>query len=111
MADLDILQNNDVVIPVTVKDSSGVVVDLTGYTANFYLVNYYNEDVSSAIVTKSVGSGITVTDAVAGELEVALSKTDTDRLGVFYLQLDVLDSASNKSTVLQKSVEFTATVN
>ncbi len=70
------------VITFTVVDDQDAVVDIT--TATLLWV-FSKQDTESAepqplgavLVTKSIGSGITVTDAVNGEGEVALDSADT----------------------------------
>ncbi len=111
MADITILQGNDITLTVTVKDSAGSVVNITGNTAAFYISTSPTKGVIDAIITKTTPSEITITDAVNGVLTIDLSEADTNREGIFYSQLDIEDTSSNKSTVFQKSIEFTAVMN
>ena len=67
-------QGNDFLIPTTVKDSSGSAVDLTGSTLSYQLSKRGDE---TALISLSDGSGVTITDAAAGECEVTLSDSDT----------------------------------
>jgi len=55
---------------VTVTDQDGVAVDLTGADIT-YIANLPTP------LTKTVGSGVTVTDAASGEFEIALTQADT----------------------------------
>ena len=52
--------------------------DLTGATVTWYLTQHDKPD--SILVTKSIGSGITVTNAALGQFEVAIDEADTDGL-------------------------------
>lgn len=55
---------------VTVTDQDGAAVDLTDADITYVL------DLATPI-TKTVGSGITITGALAGEFEIALAQADT----------------------------------
>jgi hypothetical protein len=70
-----------------VRDESGVVVDLTGVTITWEMGRfavYSKAGVLTAprspLVTKTIGSGVTVTDAVGGLFQVTLASTDTKTL-------------------------------
>jgi hypothetical protein len=68
-------QENDLLIPVTVKDATGALLDLSGGSAEYQISKRGDE---TALVSLSTGtSGVTLTDAANGELEVDLSNTDT----------------------------------
>ena len=88
------------VITVTVTDADGAAVNLTGAT-----ISYVIFDDGSATITKTVGSGITVTDAAAGTFTITLAASDTASLaGAYYHECQVTDSSGNISTI------FTGTV-
>lgn len=76
----DIYQAEGVItIPLTLLDD-GAALDLTGWTMSARLGYEGNK----ALVTKTVGSGITVTDAAAGELTVTFDAADLDRVARVY---------------------------
>lgn len=57
-------------LAVTVTDQDGAALDLTGADIT-YIANLPTP------ITKTVGSGITVTDAAGGEFEIAFTQADT----------------------------------
>ncbi len=69
----------------TVVDENGAVIDLTGLTGTALSWILANRDKNltnpaprnDALVTKTIGSGITITDATGGKVEVALDEADT----------------------------------
>jgi hypothetical protein len=64
----------------TVVDADGAAVNLTGYSARFTVKRNVNHDDTDAFLTKTIGSGITVTNAAGGLLEVRLAAADTEDL-------------------------------
>jgi hypothetical protein len=95
-----------------VKDSGGAALDLTGATIRWGLCAYAASGAiaEAALLTKSVGSGITVTDAAGGVCQVALSAantTATPRMsGRYYHELEVT-SGGVVSTVHRGLIEIT----
>jgi hypothetical protein len=76
----DIYQAEGVItIPLTLLDG-GEPLDLTGWTMSARLGFEGNK----ALVTKTVGAGITVTDETAGELTVTFDEDDLDRVARVY---------------------------
>jgi len=57
-------------LAVTVTDQDGAAVDLTGADITYVLA-------LPTPITKTVGSGITITGALTGEFEIALAQADT----------------------------------
>lgn len=91
-------QGQDVQLPITVVDSSGAAVDLTGASARFAMAR----DESSTPVIDSAASpqtaSIAITDASGGVLTVTLKDTDLDGLaGDYYYECKVTDSGGNES--------------
>jgi hypothetical protein len=95
-----IIRGDDVDITVIVTDAStGDVVDLSGLTGATFKMK---EKLSGAvIVTKTLGSGVTVVDAPEGELKVRLSTSDTEDFNPkrHYFEVEILDASGLKSTV------------
>lgn len=83
--DLEIHRGDDRQITATVVDEAGVVVDITGAAITYVIVT---QDADAAepqpkrgatpVVTKTVGSGIVITDAVNGAIRIDLGSGDTD---------------------------------
>lgn len=73
--DFIMVSGDSKVLNITVTDSADAAVDLSDVNAaewSLYL--------SSALVTKTLGSGITVTDAVNGIVQVTIDPADTEEL-------------------------------
>jgi hypothetical protein len=65
----------------TVRQPDGTAQDLTGLSARFTAKRRVDDaDGAAGSITRTVGSGITVTDAAAGTLVVELAAADTDAL-------------------------------
>ena len=83
-----------------VVDNLGVAVDLTGLTGTNISWVLANQDVSStvpgprgaALITKTIGSGITIPAPTTGDIEVDLASVDTTgrKPGEFYHELQVV---------------------
>jgi hypothetical protein len=90
------------ILEVTVTDGTGAAVDLTGATIAWQLAKSPGE---SALVSKTIGSGIAVTDAVGGIFEITLDAADTAALsGRHYHEAEVTDTSGKVSTVLTGAV-------
>lgn len=89
---------DDLILKIAVTDAdAGGFKNLTGAAVIWRASRKIG---SSALISKSVGSGITITDAVNGELEVELVPTDTEDLrGDFVHEAEVVDSLGKKATV------------
>ncbi len=82
----------------TVKDSAGTVIDITTATFRWALSKLAKSGTAGepspqgpAIVSKSIGSGITLTAPTLGELRVDLDPADTaDLKGSFYHELEMV---------------------
>lgn len=81
---IEVYQENDLPIKVTITDETGSAVDLTDATLDYQLSDSATDE--TALLTKSIGSGITVTDAAAGKATISLTDTDTDRAPGYYTQ-------------------------
>ena len=82
---------------VTVRDLASALVNLTGATASFALAPSV---AGPATLTKSTAAGITLTDPVNGEMEIALDPADSLTLsGSYYYEAEVTDSVGRVGTV------------
>lgn len=105
MADRRLLETNfDMVsgdskdIVVSVLDESDQVVPITGASATFILSK---TRFTAALVTKTVGSGITITDGAGGVLTVSLLPADTEPLiGQHYFEIELIDTNAKESTIV-----------
>ena len=95
-------------IIVSVLDELDQVVPITGATAVFILSN---NPYSAAIITKSSGSGIVITDGPGGILTVTLDATDTEGLaGSFYYEIELTDALLKVSTIVLGQINIRADV-
>ena len=85
-------------IVVTVFDELDQVVPIDGALITFILsVNEF----SAALVTKTIGAGIVITNAAGGEFTVTLDVADTEPLvGEHYFEAEVTDTGGRVSTVV-----------
>lgn len=85
-----------------VKDTNGNTIyepcDLTGAIIKWGLKKTVNS--LEILVTKTIGSGITVTDAVNGKYTIKLEPDDTKPLkaDTYYHECEITDNSGNVST-------------
>lgn len=73
--DLSRKQGTDWSCVLTVVDSAGTAVNIAAATAcEFYVLDAPG---GTRLLTKSLGSGITITNGAAGQMTVAIADTDT----------------------------------
>ena len=85
-------------------DADGIAINLTGATISYVIFSG-----GVATITKTIGSGITVTDATAGTFTITLTSANTASLaGSYYHECQVTDSSSNISTIFIGSVTINA---
>jgi hypothetical protein len=88
---------------VTVTDGAGAPVNLAGATAIRYAVTRRGPGgapILPAVIVKSLGSGVAVTDAAAGKFTVTLANGETGALaGTYRHEAEVTDADGRISTV------------
>lgn len=101
-----IFSGNDVELRVTVTDKdSGLILDLTGIANLIFAIG--SAPKASPKITKTLGGGITVTDAVAGKFSVALTAAELEPLkGILYHETRLTDAAGKKTTLMYGSFEI-----
>lgn len=81
---------------VTIKNGSGTAINLTGATPIQYGIS--QTEGGARILTKTLGSGITITDAANGVLEIVITAADlAGKEGEFHHELSITESSGNKS--------------
>lgn len=88
-------------LSVTVDDGATppVAVNITGSAISWHLAKRLTS--STAILTKTVGVGITITNGAAGIFEVLIDPADTAALsGDYYHEAEIVLSGGDKSTVM-----------
>ena len=96
-----------VVLNVSAKEADGSVLDLTGLSIMWAMGRSNN---STALLSKSVGHGVTIVNAQNGEFRVTLAQNETATLnGSYYHEIRVADGDTS-SVILAGSLEFTPTI-
>lgn len=90
--DITVYRKNRLVSKVAITDETGAALDLEG-AALLFVAN------TSPKISKTIGTGITVTDQTTGEIEIEFTNEDTDVPSGFYkLELVVEDVEGNRLT-------------
>lgn len=102
--DFTMFSGDDKELVVVIKDVAGDAVNIAGLLSAIWECSKLREDgtfSSTPVISKSIGAGIELTSAGAGELTVTLDQADTEDLyGDYYHELEIVDSNSNKQTVM-----------
>jgi len=94
VARIVITQRNDLLILVTVRNENGGPEDLSGSSLYFRT--------GRGKIAKSIGNGITVTDAKGGAAEILLTHEDLDLpMGEYGYELLYVDVDGHRYTVLK----------
>ena len=94
------------ILEVSVKTSAGSSVDITGTAIRFQLAKSATS--RPPLVSKALGSGITLVNGPAGRFDVRLEPDDTVALkGTHYYEAEI-DDAGIISTVLYGNVNINA---
>jgi hypothetical protein len=96
--EFDLFSGDDYVLHFTIVDEAGVAVDLSGaQQITFALARKVSVE---PLFSKTLGSGVTVTDGPAGKVDVAIDAADTDALkGAYYHEVELRNAAGKRSTV------------
>lgn len=87
---------------ITATDGAGAIIDITGVSDIKWQL--FTPISGAAIISKTLGAGVTVTDAVAGEFSVSISPTDTDDLdGDYWHEVQITYSNGNIVTLKDNS--------
>jgi hypothetical protein len=70
----------DKTLELTVRNAAGEVVDITGFDLSWMFKRRMTDADSAALMTKTIGVGLTVTSASGGRIDVAIADTETDDL-------------------------------
>jgi hypothetical protein len=93
-------QGDDLVLQVTVKNPDGTVKDLTGASSIKWAMAKAAK--GTALLSKTLGAGITNAAPLTGVFEVTIAQGDTPTIaaGAYYHEAELVDAAGKKSTVL-----------
>jgi len=105
--DFSMHSGDDRVLEVTINDSAGSAVDISTATITWALSRISTtavEPKGAALLTKTLGAGVTLIDGPNGRCDVALVEADTDDLaGSFYHEMQIVISGDT-STVMYGTV-------
>ena len=101
--DIEFFAGEDKLIRDTIYQEDGVTVEnITGWSIEFRLEKHSRE--TSSLVTKSVGSGVTITDGPNGVFEVQLDAADTLGLKARKYNYQIWRTDTNENHVLSEGV-------
>lgn len=87
---VDYIAGDSMEIDFTVQDAAGAALDLSGAVVKWSATKAPGaSNIGTAIVTKTIGSGITIMDATAGTLKVLIGKGDIQMIGWLFHDLEV----------------------
>lgn len=95
----DIIQNDTWSVDITVKDSTGSLINFTGY--NFLMEVRDREGGSVLCATASLGSGITVTGTGVIHVELTPAQTNKFNLPKSKYQIISIDASLRRKTLVQ----------
>ena len=93
-ANISFYKGEDVTLTVTMAPAANI----TGWTLQFTMRKQFGD--SSALITKTNGSGITITDAANGVFKVTLASADTATLDLRAYVFDIQRIDAGNRTVL-----------
>lgn len=101
--DFEMVSGDTKTITFTIEDQDagdGSAKDLTNVDT---LTWKLNTGVASTTVTKSLGSGVTITDAANGIVKVSLDPADTASIpaGSYPHEMEAIDTSDNKATLVR----------
>ena len=104
---MEVIKGNTAKITSTfyLDDAKTQVANLTGATVRCMIKRHVNDPDSAAIVTKNVGSGVTLTLPALGICETLLSAGDTNGLSDSKVYLEIVAKLSDGITYIRSGVE------
>lgn len=102
MADFTMFSGDTKIIQVTVQDDTGAAVDVSSPMVIIWQLS--RKVTSPALITKSIGLGISVINGPLGQFQIMLAPADTAALkGDYYQEIEINDNGAI-STVLSGTV-------
>lgn len=104
MSYLEVTRGDDEALDIVVTNKdTGALVDLTGSALKFLVKRYRADADVDALITKSVGSGIAIsnqtTDKGKAVVTIAAANTGTGPTGAFWWELQAVDATSKVATL------------
>lgn len=108
MSTLSLIRGDDRTLTVTVVDDLGAAANLTGILGMWFTVKRHQTDTDlEAVIQKSLGSGVAVTDAAGGIATVTLTAANTaSATGLHFWDVQVKTAAGLITTLATGSVTF-----
>lgn len=101
MTDLDIYEGEDKIWTVTINDSAGDPIDITGYTFLFTVKNKLSDSDGNALIQKEITNH---SDPTNGVTEITLVPADTNNQGGnFFYDYQWVDNSNNRRVVLKNA--------
>jgi hypothetical protein len=100
----ELYSGNALTVEFTVYQNDGrTPFNLSGASAIWRLCSLFDP---APVITKTIGAGLTITNAAAGIVSLSLSSSDTDPLGSqpYRHELEVIDGSGNPTTVTTGTV-------
>ena len=99
--DLNIYEGEDKTWSVTIKDSDGVVMDITGYTFLFVIKNNRDDTDANAVIKKEITSH---SDPTNGITQITIDSADTSgKSGEYLYDYQWKDASSKRKAILKKA--------
>ena len=96
------------ILSVTIQDPDSVLGDITGASLKWEMT--LTDRSATALISKSTGSGIVITDGPNRIVEITLDEADTDGLSAlgkwFYHEMKIEKSASQPLTILAGRIDL-----
>lgn len=109
-ADFSIYAGDSRSLTITVKDPSGNIVNLTGATIKWVLVDAGGNSINAKDSIAGGSGGITINNATAGQCTIQLASADTMNLltGSYTHEARMIDSANNSSIIFKGTITVNA---
>lgn len=105
MSDLERMRGDTYADEFTIKNKkTKQAIDITGYSF-LMTVDSTKEPVDETTQAYQIAG--TIIDGPAGRVEFAPSSTQTDRVGNYYYDVQMVDSAGRKRTIIKAKYKFT----
>lgn len=108
MTSIEVAKGDTLKIDLTVTDG-GEVVDVTGYMVAWLVARNLDSD---PLYEKAIGSGVTVTNAAAGELQLKLTADETAAMsvGTWWHSVQVIAPSTDRSTIIREPISILPTL-
>jgi hypothetical protein len=108
-AEMTMVRGDTRLIRATFVDEAGGVLSLVGCTIRWWMAKTAN---GPSLLTKSIGSGVTVVNAAGGRFDVRIAPVDTANVvsippGDYYHECEVIDSSGDVATVFAGKLTIT----